>query len=248
MTKQVKEVAELTGISVRTLHYYDEIGLLSPATSDAGYRLYTAEDLENLQQILFFKALDFPLKKIKNILAQPDFNRLEALEFQKQVLCEKQRRLNQMNKSIDKTIQNVKGEITMTDKEKFDGFDFSHNPYEQEARERYGDDAVDRSKQKMKNLSNEDKKELSHSFDGIYKKLADLRHDQPDSVEAQEAIDEWFQFLNKNVGYHYSVEAFKGLGQMYVDDKRFTKNIDQYGEGLSIFMRDAMAIYADRNK
>ena len=246
--KQVKEVAEITGISVRTLHYYDELGLLSPATSEAGYRLYTDEDLEKLQQILFFKALDFPLKKIKNILDQPDFDRLEAMEFQKDILYEKKRRLNKMITTIDKTIQNVKGEIRMTDKEKFEGFDFSHNPYEKEARERYGDDAVDRSNQKVKKLSKVEQKELSHSFDSIYKKLANLKHNEPDSVEAQEAIDEWYQFLNRNFGYHYSLDAFKGLGQMYVDDKRFTKNIDRYGEGLSIFMRDAMAVYADLNK
>ncbi|WP_371018410.1 MerR family transcriptional regulator [Pseudalkalibacillus sp. JSM 102089] len=246
--KQVKEVAELTGISVRTLHYYDEIGLLTPATTETGYRLYSNEDLEKLQQILFFRALDFSLKKIKTILEEPDFDRMEALSYQKEILHEKKRRLDKMITMIDKTIQSVKGEKTMTDQERFDGFDFSQNPYEQEARERYGDEVINRSKQKLNSLSKDEKKELGHSFDSIYKKLATLRNGSPEAAEAQKAIHDWYEFLNGNVGYHYTLEAFEGLGQMYVDDERFTKNIDQYGEGLALFMRDAMKVYADENK
>ncbi len=246
--KRVKEVAELTGISVRTLHYYDEIGLLTPATTETGYRLYSNEDLEKLQQILFFRALDFSLKKIKTILEEPDFDRIEALNYQKEMLHEKKRRLDKMLTMIDKTIQNEKGEKTMTDQERFDGFDFSQNPYEQEARERYGDEVINRSKQKINSLSKDEKNKLGHSFDSIYRRLADLRDGSPEADEAQKAIHDWYEFLNGNVGYHYTLEAFEGLGQMYVDDERFTKNIDHYGEGLALFMRDAMKVYADQNK
>lgn len=246
--KRVKEVAELTGISVRTLHYYDEIGLLTPATTETGYRLYSNDDLEKLQQILFFRALDFSLKKIKTILEEPGFDRMEALNYQKEILHEKKRRLDKMITMIDKTIQNVKGEKTMTDQERFAGFDFSQNPYEQEARERYGDEAINRSKKKINSLSKEEKNALGHSFDSIYKRLANLRNGSPEADEAQKAIHDWYEFLNGNVGYHYTLEAFEGLGQMYVDDERFTKNIDQYGEGLALFMREAMKVYADRNK
>lgn len=123
--KRVKEVAELTGVSVRTLHYYDEIGLLTPATTEAGYRLYSKDDLEKLQQILFFRALDFSLKKIKTILEEPDFDRMEALNYQKEILHEKKQRLDKMITMIDKTIQNVKGERSMTDQERFAGFDLA---------------------------------------------------------------------------------------------------------------------------
>ncbi|MBF0707951.1 MerR family transcriptional regulator [Alkalihalobacillus hwajinpoensis] len=248
MMKRVKEVAELTGISVRTLHYYDEIGLLTPATTETGYRLYSKDDLEKLQQILFFRALDFSLKKIKTILEEPDFDRMEALNYQKEILHEKKQRLDKMITMIDKTIQNVKGERSMTDQERFAGFDFSQNPYEQEARERYGDEAINRSKQKINSLSKDEKNKLGHSFDSIYKRLADLRNGSPEAAEAQKAIHDWYEFLNGKVGYHYTLEAFEGLGQVYVDDERFTKNIDQYGEGLALFMRDAMKVYADRNK
>ncbi|WP_347551118.1 MerR family transcriptional regulator [Pseudalkalibacillus hwajinpoensis] len=248
MKKQIKEVSDLTGISVRTLHYYDEIDLLSPYTTEAGYRMYAKDDLEKLQHILFFKALDFPLKKIKSILDQPDFNRLEALQYQRGILLEKQQSFSNMITTIDKTIRHAKGEINMTEKEKFEGFNFSHNPYEQEARDRYGDEAVERCNKKLGSLTTDEQEELGQSFDIIYKKLAQLRNDAPDSGEAQKAIDEWYHFLNGNFGYHYTLEAFEGLGQLYVDDQRFTKNIDKYGKGLAKFIRDAMKIYADRNK
>lgn len=248
MKMRVKEVADLVGISVRTLHHYDEIGLLSPEeTTESGYRLYSEENLELLQQILFFKELGFPLKKIKEIINRPSFDRQEALLLQRKMLIEKRRRLDKMIATIDKTIQHMKGEIEMTIKEKFEGFDFSHNPYEQEARERWGDEAVDKANAKIGSMSKEEQAAMVNKMNSIYQKLASLRHGSPESEEAQAAIKEWYDFLN-NYFSSYSIEAFKGLGQMYVDDVRFTKNIDQFGEGLAQFMRDAMAVFADKNK
>ncbi|UFJ40338.1 MerR family transcriptional regulator [Brevibacillus humidisoli] len=244
---RVKEVADLVGISVRTLHHYDEIGLLTPEkTTESGYRIYSDQDLETLQQILFFRELGFPLKEIKEIVNSPSFDRREALELQRNMLLEKRSQLDKMIATIDKTIRHMKGEIQMTNEEKFEGFDFRHNPYEQEARERWGDEAVDKTNAKIKNMSQAEQEAMGSQMNAIYQKLASLRHDSPESAEAQAAIKEWYVFLN-TMGC-YSLEAFKGLGQMYVDDERFTKNIDRFGEGLAQFMRDAMAIYADRNK
>ncbi|QST00650.1 MerR family transcriptional regulator [Pontibacillus sp. ALD_SL1] len=241
---KVKEVADLTGISVRTLHYYDEIGLLCPSeTTDASYRIYSNTDLEMLQQILFFKEMGFSLKKIKEVIHSSDFDRIEALELHRNLLIEKRNRLDQMVKTVDKTIQHAKGEMTMTNKEKFEGFDFSQNPYEQEAREKYGDQAVEESKQNIVKMNPEKIKEETGI---IFTKLAKLRYDAPDSDEAQGTIGEWYHFLNR-IG-EYSPEAFRGLGQLYIDDERFTQNIDQYGEGLAAFMKEAMAHYADRKK
>ncbi|KXY89795.1 MULTISPECIES: MerR family transcriptional regulator [Bacillus cereus group] len=243
MAMKVKEVANLVGISVRTLHHYDEIGLLTPdETTESGYRLYSNENLETLQQILFFKELGFPLKKIKEIIMSPSFDREEALKLHKKMLLEKRARLDKVIATIDKTIQHTKGEIEMTNKEKFEGFDFSHNPYEEEARERWGDAAVDKANEYAKGMS----KEKQEEFNAIYRNLAALRHGAPDSKEAQEAIKVWYDYL-QNFS-HYSLDAFKGLGQMYVADERFTKNIDKFGEGLAQFMCDAMEVYADRNK
>ncbi|UJL46800.1 MerR family transcriptional regulator [Virgibacillus sp. NKC19-16] len=244
---KVKEVADLVGISVRTLHHYDEIGLLTPEnTTKSGYRLYSQDDLETLQQILFFRELGFPLKKIKQIINRPSFNQHEALELHRKMLLEKRNRLDHMIQTIDKTIRYTKGEIQMSDKEKFEGFDFSHNPYEQEARERWGDKAVEASNTKVINMSKDEKNAFEAEFNAIYRKLAEIRYEPPESDVAQEEIKAWYDFLNR-IG-NYSLDAFKGLGQMYVDDERFTKNIDQFGDGLAVFMRDAMAVYADRNK
>ncbi|MEI3614831.1 MerR family transcriptional regulator [Pseudogracilibacillus sp. SO30301A] len=240
---KVKEVADLVGISVRTLHHYDEIGLLIPEeTTEAGYRIYSESNLETLQQILFFKELGFPLKKIKEIINSPSFDRKETLKLQHKMLLEEKRRLDKMIQTIEKTIQHSKGEIQMSNQEKFEGFDFSHNPYEQEAREKWSDKAVDEANEKAKNMTTLDQER----FNEIYRSLAAIRNLPPESKEAQEGIKEWYQFLNK-MG-DYSLEMFKGLGQMYVDDERFTKNIDQFGEGLAKFMRDAMAAFADKNK
>lgn len=246
MAMKVKEVAELVGISVRTLHHYDEIGLLTPdEVTSAGYRLYSDANLEMLQQIIFFKELDFSLKDIKEIINNPSFDREEALNMHRRILLEKRQRLDQMIATIDKSVQHVRGEIKMTAKEQFEGFNFSHNPYEQEARERWGDQAVDQANQKLKNQSPGEQKALSDQMNSIYTRLAAIRHTDPNSAEAQSGISEWYSYLN-NMG-NYSPEVFRGLGQMYVDDERFTSNIDQFGEGLAVFMRDAMAVFADRN-
>jgi hypothetical protein len=134
----------------------------------------------------------------------------------------------------------------MSNKEIFEGFDFSYNPYEKEARKLWGNSAVDESNAKIAKLSKSEQKELAERFNAIYKNLAALRHLPADSKEAQAAIKEWYVFLNE-IG-NYSLEAFKNLGQMYVDDIRFTESIDQFGQGLAKFMRDTMAVYADTNK
>jgi DNA-binding transcriptional MerR regulator len=244
---RVKEVAYLVGISVRTLHHYDEIGLLTPAqVTDAGYRLYSDTNLEMLQQILFFREIGLPLKRISELINHPSFDRLEALELHRKMLLDKRARLDKMLATIDKTIRHTKGEIQMSNKEKFEGFDFSHNPYELEARERWGDEVVDKANASIGSLSKEEQAGMSEEMIAIFVKNADVRNYAPESKEAQAAIGEWYQFLNSK-GHYYSLEAFKGLGQLYLDDGRFTKNIDKFGDGLAAFMREAMAVYADNN-
>ncbi|WP_052254381.1 MerR family transcriptional regulator [Salinicoccus sp. YB14-2] len=241
---KTKKVADLIGISVRTLHHYDEIGLISPErTKDNEYRVYTAEDLSKLQQILFFKKLGFKLSNIKKIINDPDYNQEEALLMQKKMLLEERSQLSTMINTIDLTLKEMNGEIEMTDKDKFKGLDFSNNPYEQEARERWGDAAVDNSNRKLKEM---DAEEVKRRFDEIYNDLANIRHIDPSSEEAQKEIHKWFVFLNE-IG-DYSLEAFKSLGDMYVEDERFKKNIDKFGTGLAEFMRQAMTAYYEQNK
>ncbi|WP_025784033.1 MerR family transcriptional regulator [Sporosarcina sp. D27] len=242
MGMKVKEVAALSGVSVRTLHHYDELGLLKPAeTTEVGYRVYSDENLAELQQILFYRALGFSLKQIKEILSNPSFNRLEALESQRQMLHQKRSQLDDMIRTIEQTIKEGKGEVTMTREERFKGFDFSENPYEQEARDRWGDGAVDETNKKLQQFGGEQQEKMNV----IYRRLAEVRHLPSNSEEAQQAIGEWYQFLN-TIGT-YSIEAFAGLGEMYVADERFTTNIDKFGIGLASFMRDAMREYARQN-
>ncbi len=241
---RTKELADIAGISVRTLHYYDTIGLLSPEIDrENGYRNYSDQDVSTLQQILFFRQLNFKLTQIKDILNSPKYHQTEALLEQKDIILKEQTRLNNILKLIDKTIQAERGEITMTNEEKFSGVDFSHNPYEQEAREKWGDEKVEQANQNLKKMG---AKEAEREFDEIYTQLADLRHLDPESDAAQQEIGKWYDFLNR-VG-EYTPEMFKNLGEMYTADERFTKNIDKYGDGLAEFMKEAMTVYYEQHK
>jgi DNA-binding transcriptional MerR regulator len=243
------EVAELTGVSVRTLHHYDQIGLLRPGRNpDNGYREYGTEDLDLLQQILFFRECGFPLQKIGRLLKSPSFDRAKAYELQKNTLLREKKRIEAMLLTLERTMQASKGEITMTPKEKFQGFDFGENPYEEEARTRWGDEAVNRSNTHVKGLGPQGQKALGDSMNALFAKLAELRAEAPASPAAQAAMEDMFRFFNGNFGITYTPEAFAALGRMYVDDERFTKNIDRFGAGLSKFLAEAMAEFASRRQ
>lgn len=245
---QPKELAELTGISVRTLHHYDKIGLLTPQKDDEnGYRHYSEQEVDKLQQILFFKELDFPLKKIKQILDDPSFDKSIALSLQYRLLTEKKKQIETMLKTLDQTIKNEKGEITMTNEEKFTGFDFSTNPYEEEARKLWGDKVVEQANAKVNNMTKTEQLAIKESFEAEFHNLAAVRKHSPASQEAQLAIDHFFHYLNDTHGNIYSLETFRGLGEMYVADERFTKNIDKFGDSLALFLKDAMRVYAENN-
>ncbi|MFV0351773.1 MAG: MerR family transcriptional regulator [Oscillospiraceae bacterium] len=243
------EVARLTGTSVRTLHHYDSIGLLCPVRSPQNdYREYTEEDLDTLQQILFFKACGFALAEIQNILSSPSFNRLQAFELQRASLVHQQQKLNTMLTTLDKTIRTLKGEDTMTPQEKFGGFDMNNNPYEEEARRLWGNEAVDSSNKHIAALPQKEKDAIAKGMDDLFIYLATLRNKEPASEEVQAGMERMFSHFNGNFGYQYSLEAFAGLGEMYITDERFTKNIDKYGEGLSAFLAKAMKLYATNHK
>ncbi|MBC1361207.1 MerR family transcriptional regulator [Listeria welshimeri] len=245
---QTKELAELTGVSVRTLHHYDKIGLLVPQKDEwNGYRIYSENDVDKLQQILFFKELDFPLKKIKQILDDPSFDKEVALTLQRHLLVEKKQRIEAMLNTLDQTIKNQKGEITMTNEEKFTGFDFSNNPYEEEARKLWGDKVVDKANERVNNMNKQEQQTIKESFEAEFRHLASIRTVAPESEVAQEAMNHFFHYLNDTHENIYSLEAFASLGEMYVADERFKKNIDQFGDGLAIFLKSAMAIYAKNN-
>ncbi len=242
------KVAALTGLSIRALHHYDALGLLSPARGENGYRDYSEEDLDSLQQILFFKECGFPLGQIQSLMSGPAFDRADAFELQRKYLLHERTRIDAMLATLDRSLKAMKGEITMTQEEKFAGFDFSSNPYEGEARKLYGDTAVDNYNEKLTSLGEMGLSAMGESMNGLFRELAALRKEAPDSPAAQEAMHKLYLFLNANFGHQYSFEAFAGLGQLYVADERFTKNIDQFGEGLSAFLAKAMSAYANKKK
>lgn len=243
------EVASLTGVSVRTLHHYDRIGILCPGRNqENGYREYSEKDLDLLQQILFFKECGFPLAKIHKLLSSPSFDREQAFALQKKYLLHEKKRIDAMLNTLNKTMRSMKGETTMTQKEKFGGFDMTHNPYEEEARRLWGDEAVDQSNAHIAAMSADERNAISEGMDGLFRELATIRTEAPDSETAQKAMENMYRHFNQNFGYRYTPEAFAGVGQLYITDPRFTENVDQYGEGLSGFLAEAMRIYAENQK
>ncbi|MCC5425285.1 MerR family transcriptional regulator [Clostridium botulinum] len=254
MHYKIKEVADMAGISVRMLHHYDKIGLLDPeSVSAAGYRLYSDENLDRLQQILFFKELNFPLQEIKIILDSPNFNKKEALETHRQLLLEKKLRLEKIIQSVDKTINSMEGEFKMDKKEILNVFSMTEieehqRKYSEEVKEKYGNtSAYKESNEKTSKYTKEDWSNIMKDWDIIYKKLANLMDKNPDDKEVQEYIHQSREHISKNF-YDCAPEIFRGLGEIYVNDERFTANIDKYKTGLSKFLRDAINVYCDNIK
>lgn len=244
-----KEVSELTGISVRTLHHYDEIKLLCPKRNDEnGYREYSEQDFDKLQQILFFKECGFTLNKIQELLSNPNFDIQKAFQIQEKYLLHEKKRIETMLETLTKSVKHFKGEIVMEQKEKFNGFDMKNNPYEKEARELWGDKAVDESKNYINSLTKDEQDNIAAGMDNMFTNLAKIRGENPNSEIVQKSIHEMYNFFNNNTGHHYSLESFKGVGQLYILDERFTKNINKYGEGLAEFLAEAMRIYAEGNE
>ena len=242
MNYSVSETAKLTGVSVRTLHYYDDIGLLKPCrTSDSGYRYYDEEALSKMQQILFYRELDFSLKDIVKIMNSPSYNKEEALAKQKELLTLKRKRLEKL---IDLLDANLKGDTKMS----FNEFDMSEieehkKKYEKEAQERWGQsEAYAQSHAKTSKYSKEDWKRISERSEGIMQKFAQARNMAADGESAFAIVEEWKNFISEFY-YDCTNEILAGLGEMYVLDERFTKNLDKYGEGTAKFMSEAIAAY-----
>ncbi|MDF2556873.1 MAG: MerR family transcriptional regulator [Bacillales bacterium] len=248
---KIKQVAELAGVSVRTLHHYDDIGLLKPEIAPNGYRLYSEDDFLKLQQILFFKELDFPLDEIKQILNHPDFDRDNTLRKHKHLLEVKKNRLEKIIKTVDDTLHSLKGGTKMSKEKMFNSFSMKEieehqKKYEKEVEERWGGtDAYTESVRKTKSYTEADWKRIHEEAAEITKKFITAMEIGPDSDLAMEACKLHRQHITDSY-YKCTLEIYRGLGEMYVADERFTKNIDKAKEGLASFMREAMIVYCDR--
>ncbi|KPL60363.1 MerR family transcriptional regulator [Rossellomorea vietnamensis] len=249
MEYTVKKLGEIAGVSPRTLRYYDEIELLKPArTNSSGYRIYGQEEVDRLQQILFYKELGVGLDDIKDILDDPAFDSTLALREHREKLLNRRDQLDQLIANVDKTLRGKEGRITMGDKEKFEGFKQSmveenENKYGKEVREKYGDKRVDESNAKVMNMSQEEYEKVTGLEEEIKKTLGEAFQDgDPGSEMAQTAADLHRQWISFYWG-HYSKEAHAGLSQMYVDDERFKAYYDAEQDGMAEFLRDAIHIY-----
>ena len=242
---RISEVAKLTGITVRTLHYYDEIGLLKPSEiTEAGYRLYSREDLEILQQILFFRELDFPLSQIKEIMNNPNYDKEEALKKQKELLIQLRQRIEGLIKLIEKRIE---GDNNMSFKE-FDMNEIEENKkkYAKEVKERWGTSkAYEESEKKTSSYNKEKWGDINQETSEIFKGFAELRNSDPGSEEVQELVRRWQKYITDNF-YTCTNEILSGLGLMYVEDERFKENLDKNGEGTAKLMAEAIKIYCSK--
>lgn len=242
----VSQLAKIAGVSVRTLHYYDEIDLLKPSSRTAtGYRLYGEKNLLRLQQILFFKELDFPLNEICTILDDPEFDQVKALQSHRQMLEKRTERLNRLLGTIDKTIQKLtEDDMKVTDEELYEGFSQEQvERYEREVRERYDPQLVHESNRRVRNMSKAQWKALKEEGDEVTCALAEMMDKSPEDAQVQALIARHHATIEQF--YPVSAEIYRGLGQLYVENPEFRGFYDKYRLGLADFMQAAMIYYAE---
>jgi len=249
MEYTIQKLAQLAGISTRTLRYYDEIDILKPARiNSSGYRIYGQTEIDRLQQILFYRELGVSLENIKAIITDPKFDDTKALKQHREKLLEKRQHLDQLIANVEKTIASTEGRISMTDKEKFEGFkkkliEENEEKYGQEIREKYGDDTINKSNAKLMNMTQEQYEEVTALEKRFKETLAEaFRMGDPGSELAQKTAELHKQWLTY-FWHEYSNEAHAGLAQMYVDDERFTAYYDKKVPGTAAFLRDVIQIY-----
>ena len=233
---QIKEFAEQIGVSVRTLHYYDEIGLLKPSEVDAqnGYRFYDERSLERMQEILFYRELDFSLKTIAQILSSPDYDKQQALTRQRKLLLAKKERLERLIDALDSL---EKGEGFMKPNNEYEDL---KNKYAEEVRQRWGStDAYKESQQR-----NTDFSQAASLLDAVFEEFAELDRSgtSPDDEAAKIQVEKLQRCITDNF-YTCTNEILAGLGQMYAADVRFKNNIDKHGEGTAEFVSQCIKSY-----
>jgi DNA-binding transcriptional MerR regulator len=247
MNYTIKAIADLAGVTTRTLRYYDQIGLLIPAEiGENGYRYYDQRNLMRLQQILFFRELDIPLNDIQLIMSQPDFNLYVALDEHRSSLEKKAVRLNKLITTIENTLATIRGERLMTAEEYFEGFDEAS--YEEETKQRWGNTPqYAESQRKWASYSNEQKQEIKAEGERLTVCMVSENPDaSPDDPDVQAAIGEYFAYLNKYF-YTCDLDFLRGLADMWATDPRFANNYERIREGGAEFVREAVHNYCDRN-
>lgn len=245
MSWSINEVVRMSGVTSRTLRHYDAIGLLKPESTEfSGRRIYGHADLLKLQEILLLRDLGLPLKTIGEVLdsAESAADRIAALGEHLEWLRRERTRVDQLIQTVEQTIE--EGD-QMNPERMFEGF--AANPYEAEARQRWGDEAVDESKEKMKNLSPGEVERLRAGFGDVHSRIeALLEAGTPvEDERVQEAVQAHFEIVS--LAWEPSREAYIGLGEMYVTDDRFREVIGRGNDEMVEFLRDAMKVYAEND-
>lgn len=247
----VKKLSEMAGVSVRTLHLYDEIDLLKPSVrTDAGYRLYGETELLRLQQILFYRELGFKLQQIAAILDDPAFDLIKALEGHRHALQARQRSIDQMLQTLDKTINKIKNTMKMSFEELYEGLPRETAlQYRQEAIDAYGETEVHRSENSLRNMSKADFAALQDELRTVAEHLAALINEDPSSAHVQKLIARHYAVIRKFWGTDgirdKQRDAYAGLGDLYVADGRFTQHTDEAHPAFAMFLAKAMKHFAN---
>lgn len=247
MEYTIQKLAHLAGISTRTLRYYDQIGLLSPArTNEGGYRIYGTKEVDVLQQILFYKEMGLELAQVKEAIQDAEFDSLAALHSHLEKLIEKRRQIDLLIENVKKTIGKEEGKNKMSDREKFEGFkkelvEKNEQKYGKEVREKYGDEVVDQSNAKMMGLTEEQythMQELGEKINLLLEEAVKNHEYVEDEIGEQVALlhKEWLSYTWPT----YYTQAHRGLVQMYVLDERFKAYYDKNVEGCAEFLKQAV--------
>lgn len=254
MEYTVKKLAVMANVSTRTLRYYDEIGILKPARiNSSGYRIYGEHEVDRLQQILFYRELGVNLDQIKEIIASRDFDEKKALEEHRQLLISKRTQLDILIDNVEKTILSKEGKYNMSNNEKFEGFKDelitnNEKKFGKEAREKYGDKAMEKSNKILKNMTEEQYKEIESLGNEVLETLEKaFKEGRPGSETAQKAAELHGKWLTYFWG-EYNKEAHANITQMYVEDERFKAYYDSKNPGSAEFLREAVLIYTGLKK
>ena len=253
MTYNIKEMSRLSGLTPRTLRYYDEIGLLKPAgLRESGYRYYDGEEVDRLQQILFYRELGFPLDEIRRVISSPGYNREAAIAAHLEAMKEKRDQMDVLILNLQKTLRALKGEQKMNDQEKFEGFkqqmiDKNEEDYGKEVREKYGEEVVEASNRKIKNMTRPQMDEAAKLSEQLNQAIGQaLATKDPIGEAAMKACGlhkKWLEIYWPE-GY-YRPEAHKGLAAMYCQDHRFRAYYEKIGPDCAVFLKEAIDHYCD---
>jgi DNA-binding transcriptional MerR regulator len=244
----VKQLSKLAGVTPRTLHHYDEIGLLKPSrVGENGYRYYGEESVLRLQQILFYRELGLPLEDIKKIMGRRDFDVLGALYSHKDALRKQVVRLNNLIRTVDNTIDYLKGTKEMSNRQLFEAFsDEQQAEYEKEAMLKYDPATVKAASKKWKEYTPAEKEKMGEEANALYRDLLLAIPKGAASPEAQSCVERWRKFI----GYFWvpNDEQLAGLADLYNEDLRFKANFDKVDVRLAVFLREAINIYVENRK